>query len=89
MQKVYFVIIHYLVFMINFTYIGKVEDYEKIFSNRKNIIWFWRLVMLNVINVINLFEHTNKLVKYSILITGIVCCIASNFFKEPKSCTNK
>lgn len=45
--------------------------------------------MLNVINVINLFEHTNKLVKYSILITGIVCCIASNFFKEPKSCTNK
>ncbi|PGX94092.1 hypothetical protein COE15_22865, partial [Bacillus cereus] len=20
---------------------------------------------------------------------GIVCCIASNFFKEPKNCTNK
>ncbi|QWG38899.1 hypothetical protein EXW35_10760 [Bacillus mycoides] len=50
---------------------------------------FWGLVMLNVINGINLFEHTNKMVKYSILITGIVCCIASNFFKEPKSCTNK
>ncbi|PEE04554.1 hypothetical protein [Bacillus pseudomycoides] len=50
---------------------------------------FWGLVMLNVINGINLFEHTSKMVKYSILITGIVCCIASNFFKESKSCTNK
>lgn len=47
---------------------------------------FWGLVMLNGIN---LFEHTSKMVKYSILITGIVCFIASNFFKEPKSCTNK
>ncbi|MBO1627454.1 hypothetical protein [Bacillus arachidis] len=50
---------------------------------------FWGLVMLNVINGINLFEHTSKMVKYSILITGIVCCIASNFFKEPQNCTNK
>ncbi|PGX89253.1 hypothetical protein COE15_28040, partial [Bacillus cereus] len=36
---------------------------------------FWGLVMLNVINGINLFEHTSEMVKYSILITGIVCCI--------------
>ncbi|AWC31402.1 hypothetical protein ACRS6Y_13815 [Bacillus cytotoxicus] len=47
---------------------------------------FWGLVMLNGIN---LFEHTSKMVKYSILIIGIVCCIASNFFKEPRSGTNK
>ncbi|PEI37479.1 hypothetical protein [Bacillus pseudomycoides] len=50
---------------------------------------FWGLVMLNVINGINLFEHTNNMVKYSILITGIVCCIASNFFKEPTNFSNK
>lgn len=49
---------------------------------------FWGLVMLNVINGIDLFEHTSNMVKYSILITGIVCCVASNFFKKPKSCTN-
>ncbi len=46
---------------------------------------FWGLVMLNV----NLFEHTSETIKYIILITGIVCCIVSNFFKEPKSHTNK
>ncbi|MGE7885729.1 hypothetical protein [Bacillus sp. NPDC094077] len=50
---------------------------------------FWGLVMLNIINGINLFEHTSGVVKYGILITGIVCCIASNFFKEPKSYINK
>ncbi|HDR7795559.1 TPA: hypothetical protein QCY19_004241 [Bacillus luti] len=49
---------------------------------------FWGLVMLNVINGIDLFENTSKMVKYSILITGIVCCIASNFLKKPKSYTN-
>ncbi|EJQ50773.1 Uncharacterized protein BWINRASL_02956 [Bacillus mycoides] len=49
---------------------------------------FWGLVMLNVINGIDLFEHTSNMVKYSILITGIVCCVASNFFKKPKNCTN-
>ncbi|MGI0535887.1 hypothetical protein KFD70_27075 [Bacillus pfraonensis] len=46
---------------------------------------FWGLVMLRI----NLFEHTSEVVKYGILITGMVCCIASNFFKEPKSYTNK
>ncbi|KFN07087.1 hypothetical protein D0U04_29565 [Bacillus clarus] len=50
---------------------------------------FWGLVMLNVIDGINLFEHTSKMVKYSILITGIVCCIASNFFKDSKGSSNK
>ncbi|PGO33027.1 hypothetical protein CN984_05220 [Bacillus cereus] len=46
---------------------------------------FWGLVMLNV----NLFEHTSETIKYIILITGITCCIVSNFFKEPKSRTTK
>ncbi|HEK9103669.1 TPA: hypothetical protein SUB30_005170 [Bacillus pseudomycoides] len=46
---------------------------------------FWGLVMLRI----NLFEHTSEVVKNGILITGMVCCIASNFFKEPKSYTNK
>ncbi|HFK1753712.1 TPA: hypothetical protein ACGXP3_004160 [Bacillus cereus] len=45
---------------------------------------FWGLVMLNV----NLFEHTSETTKYIILITGIVCCLISNFFKEAKSHTN-
>ncbi|HDR8091730.1 hypothetical protein JDS91_22955 [Bacillus cereus] len=45
---------------------------------------FWGLVMLNV----NLFEHTSETIKYTILITGIVCCLISNFFKEAKSHTN-
>ncbi|AXY10974.1 hypothetical protein CUC43_05185 [Bacillus thuringiensis LM1212] len=45
---------------------------------------FWGLVTLNV----HLFEHTNETIKYIILITGIVFCIISNFFKEPKSHTN-
>ncbi|WP_439873478.1 hypothetical protein ACSLGG_15690 [Bacillus mycoides] len=43
---------------------------------------FWGLVMLIGTN---LFEHTGNTVKYSILITGMVCCIASNFFRESKS----
>ncbi|OQR57195.1 hypothetical protein [Bacillus sp. CDB3] len=43
---------------------------------------FWGLVMLNGTN---LFEHMGNTVKYSILITGMVCCIASNFFRESKS----
>ncbi|MEQ3593730.1 hypothetical protein ABM560_19035 [Bacillus albus] len=42
------------------------------------------LVMLNV----NLFQHTNETIKYIILITGITCCIISNFFKEHKGHTN-
>ncbi|ADY23928.1 hypothetical protein P4U05_20285 [Bacillus paranthracis] len=46
---------------------------------------FWGLVMLNV----NLFEHTSETIKYIILITGIVFCIISNFFKEPKNHTTK
>ena len=41
---------------------------------------FWGLVMLNV----NLFEHTSETIKYIILITGIICCIISKFFKEHK-----
>ncbi|MGH0591380.1 hypothetical protein ACQVPY_03650 [Bacillus pretiosus] len=45
---------------------------------------FWGLVMLNI----NLFEHTSERIKYIILITGLVCCIISNFFKEPQRHTN-
>ena len=45
---------------------------------------FWGLVMLNV----NLFQHTSETIKYIILITGIICCIISTFFKEHKSHTN-
>ncbi|AZQ45827.1 hypothetical protein ACJTM1_14670 [Bacillus sp. GX] len=44
----------------------------------------WGLVMLNV----NLFQHTSETIKYIILITGITCCIISNFFKEHKGHTN-
>ncbi|MFB6589542.1 hypothetical protein ACFCVQ_28840 [Bacillus thuringiensis] len=43
---------------------------------------FLGLIMLNETN---LFEHTGSTVKYSILITGTVCCIASNFFREPQN----
>ncbi|MBE5107572.1 hypothetical protein IGI01_20525 [Bacillus thuringiensis] len=69
-----------------------MEDYEKIFSTGKILLGFgaiqvfWGLVILNSIN---LFEHKSKVVKYGIPITGMVCCIASNFFREPKSYTNK
>lgn len=45
---------------------------------------FWGLEMLNF----NLFKHTSETIKYIILITGIVCCLISNFFKEAKSHTN-
>jgi hypothetical protein len=31
------------------------------------------------------FGHINTAVSYSVLIVGIVCCIASNFFKQAKS----
>ncbi|WIY62107.1 hypothetical protein [Bacillus arachidis] len=51
------------------------------------IFIFWGLVMLNGINGfdgINSFEGTNKIFSFSVFITGIVCCIASNFFKERK-----
>ncbi|MEI5925809.1 hypothetical protein ACK3XG_04015 [Bacillus sp. TD10] len=44
----------------------------------------WGLVMLNV----NLFQPTSETIKYVILITGITCCIISNFFKEHKGHTN-
>ncbi|AJG79245.1 TPA: hypothetical protein ACTZ3H_004360 [Bacillus cereus] len=64
--------------MKNFSRTGKI-----LFSYGA-IQMFWGLVMLNV----SLFEHTNETIKYIILITGIVFCIISNFFKEPKSHTN-
>ncbi|WP_060486666.1 hypothetical protein [Bacillus wiedmannii] len=64
--------------MKNFSRTGKI-----LFSYGA-IQMFWGLVMLNV----NLFEHTSKTIKYIILITGIICCIISTFFKEHKSHTN-
>ncbi|PEU15426.1 MULTISPECIES: hypothetical protein [unclassified Bacillus (in: firmicutes)] len=57
---------------------------RKILSVFGLILIFWGLVMLNVINGINLFEYTNKILSFSVFITGIVCCIAANFFKERK-----
>ncbi|QWG36681.1 hypothetical protein EXW30_28135 (plasmid) [Bacillus mycoides] len=45
------------------------------------IFIFRGLVMRNGINS---FEGTNKIFFFSVFITGIVCCIASNFFKERK-----
>ncbi|PFI49904.1 hypothetical protein COI73_08125 [Bacillus cereus] len=48
------------------------------------ILIFRGLVMLNVINGINLFEDTTKMLSFSVFITEIVCCIAANFFKERK-----
>ncbi|HDR7656759.1 MULTISPECIES: hypothetical protein [Bacillus] len=65
--------------MKNFSRTGKI-----LFSYGA-IQMFWGLVMLNV----NLFEHTSETIKYIILITGIFCCIVSNFFKEPESHTTK
>ncbi|AWU55616.1 hypothetical protein [Bacillus anthracis] len=64
--------------MKNFSRTGKI-----LFSYGA-IQMFWGLVMLNV----SLFEHTSETIKYIILITEIVFCIISNFFKEPKSHTN-
>ncbi|MFF2342721.1 hypothetical protein [Bacillus mycoides] len=60
------------------------------FIVRKNITFFgpilfvWGLIMLNVITDIIQFENTNKVLSFSILIAGIACFIASNFFKERK-----
>ncbi|MGH1298236.1 hypothetical protein [Bacillus pretiosus] len=65
--------------MKNFSRTGKI-----LFSYGA-IQLFCGLVMLNV----NLFEHTSETIKYIILITGIVCCIISTFFKEHKSDANK
>ncbi|EJQ04808.1 hypothetical protein ACVNRM_20085 [Bacillus paranthracis] len=56
----------------------------KILFSYGAIQMFWGLVMLNV----HLFEHTSETIKYIILITGIVFCIISNFFKEHKSHTH-
>ncbi|MEJ9113067.1 hypothetical protein LAV76_09885 [Bacillus paramobilis] len=64
--------------MKNFSRTGKI-----LFSYGA-IQLFWGLVMLNF----NLFQHTSETIKYIILITGIVCCIISTFFKEHKGHTN-
>ncbi|HDR7663557.1 hypothetical protein [Bacillus wiedmannii] len=64
--------------MKNFSRTGKI-----LFSYGA-IQMFWGLVMLNI----NLFEHTSETIKYIILITGIICCIISTFFKKHKSHTN-
>ncbi|PDZ47831.1 hypothetical protein [Bacillus wiedmannii] len=64
--------------MKNFSRTGKI-----LFSYGA-IQMFCGLVMLNV----NLFEHTSETIEYIILITGIICCIISTFFKEHKSHTN-
>ncbi|GLV66777.1 hypothetical protein Bmyc01_54460 [Bacillus mycoides] len=48
------------------------------------ILFVWGLIMLNVITDIIQFENTNKVLSFSILIAGIACFIASNFFKERK-----
>ncbi|CAM4209079.1 MULTISPECIES: hypothetical protein [Bacillus] len=64
--------------MKNFSRTGKI-----LFSYGA-IQMFWGLVMLNV----NLFQQSET-IKYIILFTGIICCIISSFFKEPKNHTNK
>lgn len=53
------------------------------------ILIFWGLVMLNVINGINLFEHTNKVLSFSVLILGIIFCIISRFFRKSKKSLDK
>ncbi|MGH0601416.1 hypothetical protein [Bacillus mycoides] len=53
------------------------------------ILFVWGLIMLNVITDIIQFENTNKVLSFSVLIIGIVCCIASNFFKAPTNLSNK
>ncbi|MGG0302672.1 hypothetical protein ABEY59_03475 [Bacillus albus] len=62
----------------------KISRTGKILFSYGAIQLFWGLVMLNV----NLFEQTSEMIKYIILITGITCCIISNFFKEHKGHTN-
>ncbi|PFJ94366.1 hypothetical protein COI97_23520, partial [Bacillus cereus] len=47
-------------------------------------LFVWGLIMLNVITDIIQFENTNKVLSFSVLIAGIACFIASNFFKERK-----
>ncbi|PEA54979.1 hypothetical protein CON64_09840 [Bacillus pseudomycoides] len=53
------------------------------------ILFVWGLVMLNVITDIIPIGHPNKALSLSVLIVGIICCVASNFFKEHKSFSNK
>ncbi|MGN4427088.1 hypothetical protein ACTFQN_25745 [Bacillus cereus group sp. MYBK30-1] len=48
------------------------------------ILFVLGLIMLNMITDIIQFENTNKVLSFSVLIAGIACCIASNFFKERK-----
>lgn len=48
------------------------------------ILFIWGLGMLNVITDIVPFKHANKVFSFSVLIAGIICCIASSFFKERK-----
>jgi len=63
---------------------GNFSRTGKILFSYGAIQLFWGLVMLNV----NLFQHTSETIKSVILITGIICCIISTFFKEHKSHTN-
>nr|WP_306008493.1 hypothetical protein [Bacillus sp. MMSF_3353] len=53
------------------------------------ILIFLGLVMLNVINGVNLFEHTNKVLSFSVLILGIIFCIISRFFRKSKKSLDK
>ncbi|MBO1628532.1 hypothetical protein [Bacillus arachidis] len=53
------------------------------------ILFVWGLIMLNVITDVIRFENINKVLSFSVLIAGIVCCIASNFFKDSKGSSNK
>ena len=53
------------------------------------ILFVWGLIMLNVITDIIPIEHTNKTLSISVLIVGIICCVASNFFKEHKRFSNE
>lgn len=53
------------------------------------ILIFLGLVMLNVINGVNLFEHTNKALSFSVLILGIIFCITARFFRKSKNSLDK
>ncbi|KAB2372786.1 MULTISPECIES: hypothetical protein [Bacillus] len=61
---------------------------RKVLYGLGSILVFWGLMMLNIINGINLFEHTNKLLAAGVIILGIILCIISNFLRKPGNPSN-
>jgi len=79
---------HLCFYDMRFIQVNKGNIMKKFSRTGKTLIVFGTILFVwgcgLITNTLS-FGHINTAVSFSVLIVGIVCCIASNFFKQAKS----